>query len=110
MKPVTLCAVLVQIGAFGDPGRDPRGWCVTVAYAALVPSGLDISSSKLHHRSRQAGKAAFFIPSLTHASTFAMRHQSTRSKGCSADVVSYGVLHMLVALPFVDSVCNGFFL
>ena len=26
------------MGAFGDPGRDPRGWCVTVAYAALVPS------------------------------------------------------------------------
>lgn len=66
------------------------------------------SSSKLHHRSRQAGKAAFFIPSLTHASTFAMRHQSTRSRGCSADVVSYGVLHMLVALHFVGSECNGF--
>ena len=45
MKPVTLCAVLVQIGAFGDPGRDPRGWCVTVAYAALVPSGLDIKAA-----------------------------------------------------------------
>lgn len=28
----------VQVGAFGDPGRDPRGWTVTVAYAALVPS------------------------------------------------------------------------
>eukprot|EP00775_Hariotina_reticulata_P006786 gene6786-7003_t len=29
---------LIQTGAYGDPGRDPRGWCVTVAYAALVPS------------------------------------------------------------------------
>jgi hypothetical protein len=28
----------VQVGAFGDPGRDPRGWTITVAYAALVPS------------------------------------------------------------------------
>ncbi|KAA6422057.1 MAG: nudix hydrolase [Trebouxia sp. A1-2] len=28
----------LQVGAFGDPGRDPRGWCVSVAYAALVPS------------------------------------------------------------------------
>jgi hypothetical protein len=27
-----------QVGAFGAPGRDPRGWTVTVAYAALVPS------------------------------------------------------------------------
>ena len=26
-----------QVGAFGDPGRDPRGWTVTVAYGAIVP-------------------------------------------------------------------------
>mmetsp|Transcript_18084 Transcript_18084/g.30972 ORF Transcript_18084/g.30972 Transcript_18084/m.30972 type:complete len:206 (+) Transcript_18084:116-733(+) len=30
--------VLTQVGAFGNPGRDPRGWTITVAYAALVPS------------------------------------------------------------------------
>ena len=30
--------LLTQVGAFGDPGRDPRGWCVSVAFAALVPS------------------------------------------------------------------------
>ncbi|PNW85500.1 hypothetical protein CHLRE_03g189450v5 [Chlamydomonas reinhardtii] len=29
---------MTQVGAFGDPGRDPRGWTITVAYAALVPS------------------------------------------------------------------------
>lgn len=28
----------VQVGSYGDPGRDPRGWTVTVAYAAVVPS------------------------------------------------------------------------
>ena len=27
-----------QVGAFGEPGRDPRGWTITVAFAALVPS------------------------------------------------------------------------
>ncbi|GAB4820190.1 hypothetical protein N2152v2_007236 [Parachlorella kessleri] len=30
--------LLTQVGAFGDPGRDPRGWCISVAYAALLPS------------------------------------------------------------------------
>jgi 8-oxo-dGTP diphosphatase len=27
---------LAQLGAFGDPGRDPRGWTITVAYLARV--------------------------------------------------------------------------
>ena len=30
---------LVPIGAFGDPGRDPRGWSVAAAY--LAPIGLE---------------------------------------------------------------------
>lgn len=25
---------LVEVGTYGDPGRDPRGWTVTVLYAA----------------------------------------------------------------------------
>jgi 8-oxo-dGTP diphosphatase len=25
-----------QLHAFGDPGRDPRGWVITIAYLALV--------------------------------------------------------------------------
>ncbi|GMH33819.1 hypothetical protein BSKO_01653 [Bryopsis sp. KO-2023] len=29
---------LIQVGSYGDPGRDPRGWTITVAYAAIVPS------------------------------------------------------------------------
>lgn len=30
---------LEQLYTFGDVGRDPRGWVVTVAYFALVPEG-----------------------------------------------------------------------
>lgn len=32
-------ARLVQVGAYGDPGRDPRGWTVSVAYRARVAKG-----------------------------------------------------------------------
>jgi len=29
-------ACLAQLHAFGDPGRDPRGWTISVAYLALL--------------------------------------------------------------------------
>jgi len=29
---------LVEFGSFGTPGRDPRGWVVSIGYLALAPS------------------------------------------------------------------------
>lgn len=31
------CGELLQLGAYGDPGRDPRGHYITVAYIGFVP-------------------------------------------------------------------------
>ncbi|MGC9520570.1 MAG: NUDIX domain-containing protein [Anaerolineae bacterium] len=39
---------LTQIGAFGDPGRDPRGWVVSTAYRAIMDrAGSDRQSPSL---------------------------------------------------------------
>lgn len=48
-------AGLMQVGAFGDAGRDPRGWTVTVAFAALVPADIEgvkaaVRSTFVSHR------------------------------------------------------------
>ena len=35
--------VFLHVGAYGDPGRDPRGWTVTVLFAAVLgPEEADI--------------------------------------------------------------------
>ncbi len=36
---------LKQLGAFGDPGRDPRGRSVTVAYLGTLPEALPLRAA-----------------------------------------------------------------
>jgi 8-oxo-dGTP diphosphatase len=57
---------LEQLGAFGDPGRDPRGWTVTVAFLARVDrTGVkpqasdDAAEVKWHSLAKQPKKLAF---------------------------------------------------
>lgn len=59
---------LEQLFTFGDPGRDPRGWVVSVAYYALV-------SPEKHHlvASTDARQAQWF--SIDHLPTLAFDHE-----------------------------------
>ena len=59
-------ALLEQLRTFGDPGRDPRTWVVTVAYTALVASdaltlraGTDAAEAGWFAVSRLPGALAF---------------------------------------------------
>ena len=58
--------LLEQLRAFGDPGRDPRTWVITVAYTALVSSdaltlraGTDAAEAEWFPVSRLPGPLAF---------------------------------------------------
>ena len=47
VDPSSLTSPLIQIGAFGNPGRDPRGWTVGVAFATFVgpPAALGVRAA-----------------------------------------------------------------
>ena len=54
---------LEQIGAFGDPGRDPRGHTVSVVFAAMLdhrlgPRAADDASDAAWHSARRPPKLA----------------------------------------------------
>jgi 8-oxo-dGTP diphosphatase len=53
-----------QVGAFGDPGRDPRGHTVSIAFAAILKSrpkveGSDDASEAAWHPLKRLPKLAF---------------------------------------------------
>jgi 8-oxo-dGTP diphosphatase len=55
---------LAQIGAFGDPGRDPRGHTVSVVFAAMVSQRInahaaDDASDAAWHSARRPPELAF---------------------------------------------------
>jgi 8-oxo-dGTP diphosphatase len=57
---------VMPFGSYGDPGRDPRGWTVTVAFLAVVPwseqlaaRGSDDASQATWHPLRKLPRLAF---------------------------------------------------
>lgn len=55
---------LVEVGVFGAPGRDPRGWVVSAAFLALAPQDCwakagDDASSVAWHRLAELPSLAF---------------------------------------------------
>ncbi|MCS6851091.1 MAG: NUDIX hydrolase [Gemmataceae bacterium] len=56
---------LEQLGAFGDPGRDPRGWTVSIVFGARVkadqamPQAADDAAEVAWHRLDQLPPLAF---------------------------------------------------
>jgi len=60
---------LEQLYTFGDPGRDPRGWTISVAYFAIV--GADMTRKV--HAGDDAGDAAWF--DVSHLPQLAFDHE-----------------------------------
>jgi 8-oxo-dGTP diphosphatase len=55
---------LAQIGAFGDPGRDPRGHCISIVFAAAISSrveaiGADDAEEARWHSATRPPRLAF---------------------------------------------------
>ena len=68
---------LKQIGAFGDPGRDPRGHTVSVAFAAILKNkpqveGSDDAKDAAWHSIKRLPKLAFDHKKIIRAALKAM--------------------------------------
>jgi 8-oxo-dGTP diphosphatase len=76
---------LQQIGTFGDPGRDPRGWTISVAYLVRVKAG-----SVKPQAADDAAEAAWHplgdLPPLAfdHAQILALARAKLKARGKSA--------------------------
>lgn len=71
---------MVPIGAFGDPGRDPRGWTVSAAYLAdlgldepLIVPGDDAAEARWFFADELPDKLAFDHGEIVAAALWRMR-------------------------------------
>lgn len=67
---------LIQFRSFGDPGRDPRGWTITVAYYVILPEiPVGVAAAD------DAANAQWFA--LDHLPPLAFDHQQVLSEAVS---------------------------
>ncbi len=78
-------AYLEQLYTYGDPGRDPRGRVITVAYFALIPAGTAIRTEG----GDDAARADWF--SVGHLPPLAFDH---------AEIVAYAVRRLRYKLEY----------
>ena len=79
-------AKLSQVGAYGNPGRDPRGWTIGVAFATLipeviVPSAADDASDARWFSLTNLPKLAFDHGSMIHDALIRLSYNHTELKG-----------------------------
>jgi 8-oxo-dGTP diphosphatase len=70
-----------QIGAFGDPGRDPRGHTVSIAFAAILKTkpkveGSDDAKEAAWHSAKRLPQLAFDHKKIIRAALKALQIES----------------------------------
>lgn len=76
-------APLVQIGAYGDPGRDPRGHTVTIAFATFLVAeakvtAADDAAAAEWHPVKNLGLPGVLTPTTTRASSTKSRKKTLK--------------------------------
>jgi len=77
---------LWELGAFGDPGRDPRGWTVSIAFAGLV------APDRVHLQAADDAAALQWFP-VTKLPPLAFDHDEIIDRG--RDFLKQHALEML---------------
>lgn len=77
---------LWELGAFGDPGRDPRGWTVSIAFVGLV------AADRVHPQAADDATALDWFP-LTKLPPLAFDHDEIIDRG--RDFLKQHALEML---------------
>jgi 8-oxo-dGTP diphosphatase len=81
---------MIQIGAYGDPGRDPRGWTVSVVFLAKIETAVSERGGDDAAEARWFGvdelpSLAFDHDAIVRDGLRLARHTDARERGASGD-------------------------